>query len=304
MVTRLHDDEPDTSPRVVRTLLQDQVPEVAGLSLERLSNTGSDNALYRLGGRFVVRLPRLADAAGRLGVELSWLPRLAGFPVAVPEVVHVGEPTEAYPHRWAIVRWLDGVDAWDARHHGDWFGTDLGQDLAAVVRHLRGMSAAGAPPREPGQRGGPLRALDDRVRWWLERAGSLIDVGAVTRLWEECLEGAADEVEPSLVHGDLIPGNLLVADGRLTAVLDWGVLGAGDPAEDLNPAWSVLDAAGAAAFREALGVDEQSWSRGRGFALEQAIGGVVYYVPRRHPLGDVMQRTLERLLSRERPGTN
>ncbi|HEX5860081.1 MAG TPA: aminoglycoside phosphotransferase family protein [Microbacterium sp.] len=298
MVTRLHDDEPDTSPRVVRTLLRDQVPELAGLELERLSNTGSDNALYRLGSEFVVRLPRLSDAAGRLGVELSWLPRLAGLPVGIPEIVHAGEPTEAYPYRWAIVRWLVGVDAWDARHHEDWFGPDLGRDLAAVVRHLRGMDVADAPPREPGQRGGSLRALDDRVRRWLERADSLVDVPAVTRLWEECLEAATDELEPALVHGDLIPGNLLVADGRLTAVIDWGGLGAGDPAQDLDPAWSVLDAAGAAAFREVLDIDEQSWSRGRGFALEHAIGAIVYYVPRRHPLGAVMQRTLDRLLSR------
>ena len=135
------------------------------------------------------------------------------------------------------------------------------------------------------------------MRWWLERADALIDVRAVTRLWEECLEGAADEVEPALVHGDLIPGNLLLANGRLTAVIDWGGLGAGDPAQDLDPAWSVLDAAGAAAFREALDVDEQSWLRGRGFTLEHAIGGVVSTAAR-HPLGDVMQRTLDRLLSR------
>ena len=296
MATRLHDDELDISPRVVRMLLHHQVPELE-MPLDRLSNTGSDNALYRLGSEFVVRLPRLCDAARRLDVELSWLPRLAGLPVAIPEVVHAREPTEAYRYRWAIGRWLDGVDAWDARHHEDWFGPDLGRDLAAVVRHLRRMNVADAPPRDPGERGGPLRTLDDRVRWWLERAESLIDVRAVTRLWEECLEGAADRVEPALVHGDLIPGNLLVASGRLTAVIDWGVLGAGDPAQDLDPAWSVLDAAGAAAFREALDVDEQSWLRGRGFTLDHAIGGIVYYVPRRHPLGDVMKRTLDRLLS-------
>jgi aminoglycoside phosphotransferase (APT) family kinase protein len=211
--------------------------------------------------------------------------------------VHVGEPTEAYPYHWAIVRWLDGVDAWDARHREDWFGPQLGRDLAAVVGQLRRMSVADAPIREPGQRGGPLRALDDRVRWLLARADCLIDVRAVTRLWEQCLEGAADEVEPALVHGDLIPGNLLLANGRLRAVIDWGGLGAGDPAQDLDPAWSVLDAAGAHAFRAALDVDEQNWLRGRGFTLEHAVGAVVCYVPQRHPLGEVMQRTLDRLLS-------
>lgn len=297
MTRRLHDDEPDTSPQVVRALLQAQIPELAALSLDRLRNTGSDNSLYRLGGHFVVRLPRIAGAAARLDVELSWLPRLATLPVAVPEIVHAGVALGAYPYRWSVLRWLDGVDAWDVRHHERWFGPRLGNDLAAVVAHLRAMAIEDAPLRRPGERGGPLRALDERVRWWLVRANGLVDARAVTRLWEECLEGAADDVTPVLVHGDLIPGNLLMADGRLTAVLDWGAFGAGDPAQDLNPTWSVLDTVGAAAFREALDVDESSWLRARGFALEQAIGGVIYYTPRQHSLAEVMQRTLDRLLA-------
>ena len=298
MTTRLHDDEPDTSPEIVRALLQHQVPEMAGLPLSAVSNTGSDNALYRLGTEYVVRLPRFPDAAGRLGIELDWLPRLTDLPAAVPEVVHVGNPHEHYPFGWAVLRWLDGIDAWDARQQEGWFGSDLGHDLAAVVRRLRRTAAGDAPVREPGERGGPLRPLADRVHWWLDQADGLVDVPAVLRLWDQCMEGADDGVELVLAHGDLIPGNLLVAEGRLTAVLDWGGLGAADPAQDLDPAWAVLDETGAAAFREDLDVDEASWLRARGFALEQAIGGVIYYTPRRHPLGWVMQRTLERLLSR------
>ena len=236
-------------------------------------------------------------------MELGWLGRLGGLPVAVPEVVHAGGSSQGYPYRWAILRWLDGVDAWQARHHENWFGPDLGRELAAVVGHLRRMPITDLPPREPGQRGGRLPALDGQLRRWLEHAAGLIDVSAVTRVWEECLaaatdDNATDDIAPAVVHGDLIPGNLLVADARLTAVIDWGLVGAADPAQDLEPAWSVLDAAGAAAFREALDVDERSWARGRGFALEHAVGAVVSYKPRRHPLGDVMQRTLDRLLSR------
>ncbi|MFT4167058.1 MAG: aminoglycoside phosphotransferase family protein [Microlunatus sp.] len=295
MTTPLHDDEPDTSPQVVQTLLSEQAPELCELPLEALNNTGSDNALYRLGTDLVVRLPRRPGAARSIEVELAWLPRLSGLPVAVPRVRHAGEPTGHYPYRWAVLHWLGGADAWEARHQ-DWFGPALGHDLAAVVRELRRLPVMDAPVRQPGQRGGPLGALDDQVRWWLDHADGLVDARAVRRLWEQCLEGAEDAVQPSLVHGDLIPGNLLVADGRLAAVLDWGGLGAGDPALDLIPAWDVLDPAGAAAFGADLEVDEASWLRARGFSLEQAIGGVVYYTPRRHPLGDVMQRTLDRLL--------
>jgi aminoglycoside phosphotransferase (APT) family kinase protein len=297
VTTPLHDGEADIGGETVRTLLHEELPELAVLPLEPLSNTGSDNALYRLGAQFVIRLPRFPDAARRLGVELDWLPRLIGLPAAVPEVVHAGSPKACYPFRWAVLRWRDGMDAWEARHQPGWFGPSLGHDLASFIRHLRQIPVADAPVREPGERGGPLRSLDDRMHWWLDRAGALVDARAVLRLWEQCLEGADDNVESVLLHGDLIPGNLLVDAGRLTSVLDWGGLGAGDPAQDFDPAWAVLDQTGTTAFREDLDVDEASWLRGRGFALEQAIGGVIYYTPRRHALGEVMQRTLERLVS-------
>lgn len=269
MTAPLHSDEPDTSAEVVKSLLRAEAPGLARLPLAPLYNTGSDNTLYRLGAEFVVRLPRFADAAGRLGVELDWLPSLTDLPTVVPTVVFAGSPGPVYPFRWAVMRWLDGIDAWEARRHDGWFGPQLGEDLAAVVQQLRGMPVGDAPAREPGERGGPLRPLDDRVHWWLDQADGLIDARTVLRLWHQCLEGADDNVAPVLLHGDLIPGNLLVANGRLTSVLDWGGLGAGDPAQDLDPTWSVLDQAGATAFREALAVDEASWLRARGFALEQ-----------------------------------
>lgn len=193
------------------------------------------------------------------------------------------------------------MDAWEARHRVGWFGAGLGHDLAAVVQRMRGTSIPDAPSRQPGERGGPLRALDDRVHRWLDRADGLVDERAVLRLWDRCLEAAADEAQPVLLHGDLIPGNLLLSAGRLTAVIDWGGLGVGDPAQDLDPLWSVLDEAGARAFSGDLEVDEASWLRACGFALEQAIGGVIYYTPRQHSLGAVMQRTLDRLLSGHNP---
>ena len=148
MTTPLHEDESDTSPEVVRDLLNEQAPELCGLALEPLSNTGSDNALYRLGTDLVVRLPRRPGAARGLEVELAWLPRLHGLPVAVPRVRHAGEANSRYPYRWAVLRWLGGADAWEARHR-DWFGPALGHDLAAVVRELRSMPVSDAPVSGP-----------------------------------------------------------------------------------------------------------------------------------------------------------
>ena len=298
MSARLHDDEPDTGAAVARALLRSQIPGLSSLPLEPLKSTGTDNALYRLGPSLVVRLPRIMGAARGLTTEVEWLPRLQGrLSVAVPEVVHAGEPAAGYPYPWAVLAWLDGMDAWVARDNAGWFGSKLGHDLAITVLELSAIPIENAPRRKPGMRGGPLTALDDRVRWWLDRANGLIDAPAVMRVWEECLESASYDEEPTLLHGDLIPGNLLVDRGRLSAVIDWGGIGAGDPAQDLNPAWSVLDPDGAAAFREVLGVDAPGWLRARGFVLEQSIGGVIYYTPRKHPLADVMRRTLSRLLA-------
>ena len=127
-------------------------------------------------------------------------------------------------------------------------------------------------------------------------AASLIDVDAVKRLAAEALEVVDEPVTEGFVHGDLIPGNLLLDGHRLTAIIDWGGAGCGDTAQDLAAAWSVLTAAERPAFKESVGADEAAWIRGRTFELEHAVGGVLYYVPRAHPLGDVMTRTLGRIL--------
>jgi len=297
----LHEDEKDTGTDVVRALLRAQVPRLAAQSLSRLSSTGTDNAMYRLGSSYVVRLPRIEAAARSLALEVTWLPRLVRrLSTAVPELVHAGQPAEQYPFGWAILAWLHGTDAWTARAQDDWFGAELGSDLARTVLELRAADVEDAPRRESGTRGGPLSALGDRVHWWLDRADGLLDVSAASRAWDVCREASDYSGDAVLLHGDLIPGNLLLDRGRLSAVIDWGGLGAGDPALELIPAWSVLDPDGAAAFGETLADDPDAWLRARGFALEQAIGGVIYYTPRRHPLADVMRRTLRRLLTSNR----
>lgn len=158
MSSPLHDDEPDTSRDVVGQLLRNQCPRWAELPLEPLNNTGADNVLHRLGPSLVVRLPRQPGAARSLEAEITWLPRLgSGLGVAVPELALIGESSADYPYPWAVLTWLDGVDAWRPREHLSWFGSALGRDLAQTVLELRAIPIRGAPRREPGSRGAPWR---------------------------------------------------------------------------------------------------------------------------------------------------
>jgi aminoglycoside phosphotransferase (APT) family kinase protein len=242
--------------------------------------------------------------------ELVLLPELAGalssVGIGTPIVTFRGNPTDEYPYPWAVLEWIPGDDAWTAnRSNNRLTGSDprLASDLAAAVLAIGATVGVSAPERKAGDRGGPLRRLLARLDWWLDEprwgAEQLIDVPAVRRLAAESLEVADVEVSQRFVHGDLIPGNIIVADGRLSALIDWGSAAYADPAQDLSPAWSILDRDARNVFRHAVGADDASWLRARAFELEHAVGGILYYTPRKHPLADVMARTLHRILTNE-----
>ncbi len=314
MHDRIHDDEPDTGEPVVRALLEAECPQWCDRPVDHLRTSGTDNAMWRVrldgGPDVVVRLPRRPQAAAKVGEELAVLQRIERSPIAAivktPVVRHRGEPHEVFPHRWSVLGWIDGTDAWAARadlaaRPGGPLAADLGRLVAALGDLGELADIDGLSPRPPGSRGGPLVPLLDRLDRWLDdpawNAANLVDVDAVRRLAAEAREVVGEPAVEGFVHGDLIPGNLLVRDGRLDAVLDWGGAGRGDTAQDLAPAWSVLAGEDRAVFRAEVGVDDAAWIRGRTFELEHAVGGVLYYVPRRHPLGDVMARTLHRTLT-------
>lgn len=306
---RIHDDEPDTREAVVRALLATDCPDWARRPIEYLSTSGTDNAMWRVrvdaGPDVVVRLPRRAGAAAGVLNEVAVLQQLErasiGSIVKTPRVRHVGQPHDVFSHHWSVLEWIDGSDAWTLRNDLDDACLDaLALDLATAVTAIGRWRPDDIRSRAAGQRGGPLRPLLARLEGWLDsnewNAADLVDVPAVRRLAAEALEVVDEPITEGFVHGDLIAGNLLIAAGRLSAIIDWGGAGRGDTAQDLAPAWAVLTASQRATFRAAVGADDAAWIRGRTFELEHAVGGVLYYVPRRHPLGNVMARTLSRIL--------
>jgi aminoglycoside phosphotransferase (APT) family kinase protein len=270
----MHPDEIGTDEALVRRLLAGQFPRWAELPIELVDSYGTDHDIYRLGDDLAARLPRIDWARGQAAKEAKWLPRLAPhLPLAVPVQLARGRPAEGYPYEWSVYRWLPGEIANDTI--GDLERAAV--DLAAFVTALRRVDAAGAHPRPRGGRGAPLAEMDSYVRRSIVELGGRIDGRSALRSWQESVDASPWNGSEVWVHGDLLPGNLLVVDGRLTAVIDFGGLNVGDPACDLQPAWNVFRGPSRARFRAELEVDEDSWLRGRGWALAQAVAALPYY---------------------------
>ncbi|MDI3417371.1 aminoglycoside phosphotransferase family protein [Streptomyces luteolus] len=273
----MHPDMHPVDEALVRRLIAGQFPQWAGLPVERFPSGGTVNAMYRLGDDLAVRLPLVRGGAGDVALDRTWLPRLAPrLPVPVPELLATGEPAEGYPWPWSVGRWLAGEnpEAGALREPAL-----LAEDLAGFVTAMRNVTLRGAPR---AHRGGPCALLDAGTRAAVEELRGIpqegVDCDAALAVWEEALDAPAWDGPPVWLHADLLPGNLLVdTAGRLSAVIDFGCVGVGDPACDLFPAWGLLPPDARRVFRAALDVDDATWVRGRGRALSQALIALPYY---------------------------
>jgi len=269
---KMHVDQVDVNADLVARLLRSQFPQWGELPLERFDSMGTVNAIYRLGDDLYVRLPVLAAFAPSLKNEGKWLPRLAPhLPVEVPEIVGKGVPAEGYPFPWAVVTWLDG-EAWRADRVTD--EARAAEDLARFVEALHSIDATGVPVNGFAEL--TLRDFDARMRETTEQARDLIDGDALLAAWDEALELPSYDGPHVWVHADLGPDNVLVKDGRLSGVIDWGSVHVGDPTWDVAGIWGILSRDGRDVFREALSVDDVTWARARGWAM-RSVGGIDYY---------------------------
>ena len=256
--------EVDVDATLVRSLLAEQRPDLAALPLSEAA-TGWDNVLFRLGDDLCVRLPRRSVAAPLVEHEQRWLPTLAPhLPLPVPVPVHAGRPGAGYPWAWSVVPWLPGEIALHAPP------ADPDAAALALGRFVAALHGVAAPPDAPANpwRGIPLAHRDERLRSDLDRVGPAVDRAAVLDCWSTLVAVPAWTGPPTWLHGDLHPGNVLVADGAIAGVIDFGDLTSGDPAGDLGIAWMLLPPPARAVFRSAVGdVDDDTWQRGRGWAL-------------------------------------
>lgn len=274
---KMHAEEVETDASLVRRLLAAQFPQWAALSIERITSSGTDHAIYRLGDDLAVRLPRIHWATGQVAKDERWLAALAPhLPLAIPVPLAQGEPAEGYPWRWSVVPWLEG-EAWTSDGIDDLRQAALA--LAQFIRALQRVDATGGPVAGKANfyRGVPLSVRDADFRAQVAASGDMVDARAMIEAWEAALAAPAWDGPPVWLHGDLSrPGNLLVAGGRLSAVIDFGCLGVGDPASELAAAWALFSGESRAAFRAALPFDDATWARGRGWALI-GVGALPYY---------------------------
>ena len=270
MVTAAADGRAGIDAALVRRLIAAQFPQWRGLPVVPVEVDGWDNRTYRLGEEMTVRLPTAPGYVPAVAKENEWLPRLApALPVAVPPILGTGAPGEGYPFPWSVRGWLPGETA-DRAHIADL--PQFAVSVAGFLRVLRSCDAVGGPPagEHSFYRGASLSHYDEETRRCLAALAGHVDAARATAVWD-----AARSAEwcgtPVWFHGDVTSGNLLVMDGRLTAVIDFGTSGVGDPACDLVIAWTMLSGDSRRAFRQAVGQDAGTWARARGWALWKAL---------------------------------
>ncbi|MDA0566360.1 phosphotransferase [Streptomonospora sp. S1-112] len=294
---RMHADQITVAEPTAAALVAAQFPQWASLPLSPVVPGGTVHTVYRMGERLALRFPLTpGDPAAvhrRLAAEAAAAREIAGHsPVATPRPVAIGGPGEGYPLPWAVWTWLPGTPADQVAGIGE--STALALDVADLIRRLRAMDVRGRVFAGSG-RGGRLADHDAWVRTCLERSEGLVEVAALRRLWERMRDLPRGPRPDVMSHTDLIPGNLLVRQGRLTGLLDVGGLGPADPALDLVSAWHLLEKRPRDLVREALDCDGAEWERGRAWAFEQAIGLVWYYLHSNPPISRMGLRTLRRI---------
>jgi aminoglycoside phosphotransferase (APT) family kinase protein len=291
----MHADQVDVPADVVAALVAEQFPRWRDLPVRPLASTGTVNALFRLGDDIVLRFP-LRPGGDReraaLRAEQDHARRLAPhLPLAVPQPLALGESGDGYPGPWSAYRWIPGEPATaDRLGDPDVFARDLAGFVAALHR-----IGTGGRRWDGRSRGGPLPGQDDNVRRALAASTHLVDTDRLTRVWARCRDTPPAGRDVWL-HADLMPGNLLLRDGRLAAVIDLGAVAVGDPAVDLMPAWNLLPDRARDTYRRTLGVDDATWERGRGWAVVQAIVALPYYVHTNPAMAGTARHTLEAVL--------
>ena len=270
-----HPDEILFDDEFVARLIKTQTPQWADLPLLRIASTGTDNAVFRLGERLMVRVPRRPSAVALLAKELDWLPHLQGLPLDVPVLRFRGRAELGIPFSFGVLDWMAGQNA-TPENVADWqcAARALADFLNAL--HLKDTSGAPAAGASNSRRGVALSALTEVRVPAIDIVADEVDALGAYALWGKACSAVFSRPFVWL-HGDLKSDNLIVRDGVLSGVIDWGLAAVGDPSADFATAWFWIDPSARAAFRDHLELDDGDWLRAKGWALYGAVIALSYY---------------------------
>lgn len=289
-LNKLHPNEFDMSLNLVRDLINEQFPEFSQLPITPVNSVGTVNHIFRLGEEFYIRLPRVSEWLD-IDKEWKWLPYLAPhLTLKIPEPVAIGQPTESYPVKWGIYKWINGSNYSDQLLHNE---EEAAKDLANFVNELHSIDV---PIDAPRAGKAPLLELHESTIESIKAAKDSLDVDRVIAVWEDSCKASVWNGHAVWIHSDLLRSNILVDSGRLAAVIDFGGAGKGDPAFDLIPAWSVFNSEGRNVFRNSIHADKDTWLRARGYALHQAAAIIPYYRLTNPEFVTLAKRTLNEIL--------
>ena len=293
---KMHKNELEINDALVHSLIESQCPEWANLPIEAVHSSGTDHALFRLGEKFIVRLPRIEWIPGSINKsiekEYDWLPKIAKFlTIPISEPVFKGNPNKSYPLPWLISKWNGGQNPnFEMENEHEL----LAKDLAYFLNDLHGIRLHVGPK---SRRGVPLKQLDSETRKALDELKGEIDTKTITPYWGKLINIPNWTQEPVWVHGDFLPGNILVQNNRLSAVIDFSDVGMGDPACDLVIAWSLFKAHSRNIFKQALkNIDDDTWERGKGWALSIALIMLPYYKNSNPVLSELARQMIKNVL--------
>ena len=295
-------DREDIDLALVTRLIADQFPRWADLPIRPIAVGGWDNRTFHLGDDMTVRLPSAEVYVGQVAKEQRWLPTLAPrLPLPIPVPLAMGVPAEGYPWPWSVYRWLEGENASIDRIADP---VRFASTLAGFLVDLQRIEPTGGPPPGPHNfyRGGSLTVYDAEVRQSVVALEGQIDTDAATAVWEAAL-AAEWHGSPVWFHGDIRWGNLLVQEGRLSAVIDFGTSGVGDPSDDLAAAWTLFEGESRDTFRAGLPVDEATWARGRGRTLRTALFFLARYLNTDDLKAERNRRLIDNVLADHRLAT-
>ncbi len=289
--SKLHPDEISINKELVSRLIKAQFPQWADLSIEKVNSAGTDNVIFRLGKEMAIRLPRTISAASNIYKEWKWLPILAQqVSLSIPTPISRGIQTKDYPCPWLIYKWLDGKNGTESEFDLNNAAITLGN----FIKDLQKVDTSNAPF---SQRGGPLSKLDNEVQEALKNLNGIIDADKAKSAWEKALSAPVYTGNPVWIHSDLHAGNILVNHGKITAVIDFGMAGIGDPACDMMAAWTLLSKETRNKFKEIINVDDATWERGKGWALSFGLIALPYYKDTNKVLANIALNTINQVLA-------